>query len=83
MLLAERRGGIGAPAAEVDLASFEDYKPPARKARAERAPFRRARRMKQIIRELKRQAAGDTLTDMGRNALMQPGVHPGGHSGAA
>jgi hypothetical protein len=62
--------------------------------------------MKQIIRELKRQAAGEklepeqlkgliragyvyrngdehALTDMGRNALSQPGVYPGGQSSEA
>jgi hypothetical protein len=67
---------------------------------------RKSGRMKQIIRELKQQAAGEKLepeqlkgliragyvyrngdehllTDMGRNALVQPGVYPGADARSA
>jgi hypothetical protein len=108
----ERRGSIGAswdvsladcwpdPAAGVAPASFQDYKPGGEREGTNRArSFWRLCGVKQIIRELRRQAAGEKLepeqlkgliragyvyrngdehllTDMGRDALAQPGVYP-------
>jgi hypothetical protein len=91
---------LARPGAGVDPASFQDYKPGgARKGTCRARSFWRLCGMKQIIRELKRQAAGEKLepeqlkgliragyvyrngdehllTDMGRDALAQPGVYP-------
>jgi hypothetical protein len=65
---------VGRPGAGVDPASFRDYKPGGARNGTRRArSFWRLRRMKQIIRELKRQVVGEKLEPEQLKGLIRAG----------